>query len=323
TRTPGGDADLAAYALQRLAVGVEELGGEGTGADAGRVGLDHADHAVDPGGADAGAHADATGDRVGRGDEGIGPVVDVEHRGLGALEEDGLALVEHLVDHQRRVGDHRAQPLGVGEQLLDHRVDLDRAPVEDLGEQLVAGVEGCLHLFAQDLLVEEVGDPDADPVDLVGVGRTDAAAGGADLVLAQEALGDLVDGRVVGGDHVRVGAHHQGRQLDAALDQQVELAEERLGRDDDTVGDHAGRARREDATGEEVGRELLAVDHDRVAGVVAAGRAYDEVDVVGGGGQEVGRLALAFVAPLGAQNHDRGHRSPSRHKETAPGAQGT
>src|SRR5690606_21101426 len=71
TRTPGGDADLAAYALQRLAVGVEELGGEGTGADAGRVGLDHADHAVDPSGADAGAHADATGDRVGRGDEGI------------------------------------------------------------------------------------------------------------------------------------------------------------------------------------------------------------------------------------------------------------
>ena len=59
------------------------------------------------------------------------------------------------------------------------------------------------------VLVEDVGDPDADAVDLVGVRRPDAASRRTDLVLAQEALGDLVDRGVVRRDHVRVGADHE------------------------------------------------------------------------------------------------------------------
>ena len=43
--------------------------------------------------------------------------------------------------------------------------------------------------------------------------------------------------------------------------------------------------------------ELLAVAHDRVAGVVAALEADDDVGPLG---EQVGDLALAFVAPLGA-----------------------
>ena len=44
-------------------------------------------------------------------------------------------------------------------------------------------------------------------------------------------------------------------------------------------------------------------DHDRVAGVVAAARADAEVDGVLGG-EQVGRLALALVAPLGSEHDD-------------------
>ena len=233
--------------------------GNGPGADAGRVGLDHADDPVDPGRADAGAGADAAGDRVGRRHERVGAVVDVEHRRLGALEQHRLAVVERLVEQQRGVGDQRPQPVGVRQQLLDDRVDVDRAPVVDLGEQLVLHLERRLDLLAQDLLVEEVGDPDADAVDLVGVRRADAAAGRADLVLAEEALGDLVDGRVVRRDHVRVGAHHEAAHVDAAGDQRVELAEQRLRRDHHAVADHRGAAGGQDAARQQVGGELLAV----------------------------------------------------------------
>ena len=126
------------------------------------------------------------------------------------------------------------------------------------------------------------------------------------LALAEEALGDLVDGGVVRRDHVRVGADDQRRQVDAAGDERVELAEQRLRRDHDAVGDHAGRAGREDAAGQQVRRELLAVDDDRVAGVVAAARAHHEVDGLVGG-EQVGGLALALVAPLGTEDDDRGH----------------
>ena len=45
-------------------------------------------------------------------------------------------------------------------------------------------------------------------------------------------------------------------------------------------------------------------DDDRVAGVVAAVELHDVVDVLA---EQVGRLALAFVAPLGADENDRGH----------------
>ena len=66
------------------------------------------------------------------------------------------------------------------------------------------------HHLAQDLLVEEVLDADAEARDLVAVRRADAATGGADLGLAEEALGRLVESDVVRRDQVRVGADDAG-----------------------------------------------------------------------------------------------------------------
>src|SRR5213082_2773155 len=56
-----------------------------------------------------------------------------------------------------------------------------------------------------------------------------------------------------------------------------------------------------------MGGELLAVHHDGVAGVVAALVAHAVVD---GRPEQVGRLALPLIAPLGAEDHDRGHLPP-------------
>ena len=52
----------------------------------------------------------------------------------------------------------------------------------------------------------------------------------------------------------------------------------------------------------------LAVADDRVAGVVAALEAHDRIGVLG---EQVGDLSLAFIAPLGADDHDSGHRFSS------------
>ena len=52
----------------------------------------------------------------------------------------------------------------------------------------------------------------------------------------------------------------------------------------------------------------LAVAHDRVAGVVAALEADDDVRPLG---EQVGDLALAFVAPLGADENYSWHRMVS------------
>ncbi len=50
---------------------------------------------------------------------------------------------------------------------------------------------------------------------------------------------------------------------------------------------------------------FCVADDDRVAGVVAAVELHDVVDAAA---EQVGRLALALVAPLGADDGDRGHR---------------
>ena len=165
-------------------------------------------------------------------------------------------------------------------------------------------------LSLQDLLVEEVGHADADPVDLVGVRRTDAASGRADLLLAQEPLGDLVDRGVVRRDHVGVGADHQ--LVPSSTSRSISASSSRNSASGETTTPLAMtevQPRGQDAAGQQVGGELLPVDHDGVAGVVPAAGADAEVDRVLGG-EQVGRLALALVTPLGSEYDDRGHVSP-------------
>ena len=87
--------------------------------------------------------------------------------------------------------------------------------------------------------------------------------------------------------------------VDAARAQAVDLADQDRRVDDDAVADDAARARVEDARRDQVELELLLAADDRVAGVVAALEAHDDVGVLG---EQVDDLALALVAPLGADD---------------------
>src|SRR5699024_7762282 len=156
-------------------------------------------------GADARTGRRSPGGGRGGGHERVGAVVHVQHRGLAGFEHQGLALVQRVVQGQGGVGDHRPDAVGIGEELIGDLVDVGGPPVVDLQQDLVLQVEGAFDLVAQQVGVEQVGDADAHAAHLVGVGGPDTAAGGADLALAQEPFGDLVQGAVVRGDHVRAG----------------------------------------------------------------------------------------------------------------------
>ena len=90
--TAGDGAELVALLADLVARGVVLLGRERAAADAGRVGLDDAEPAVDCAGGHAGAGREAAGARVGAGDVRVAAVVDVEQRALGAFEEEAAAL---------------------------------------------------------------------------------------------------------------------------------------------------------------------------------------------------------------------------------------
>ena len=98
----------------------------------------------------------------------------------------------------------------------------------------------------------------------------------------------------------------QAADVDAAALEPLDLVEQHLRVDHDAVADRAGQARVEDPRRDQVELELLAVAHDRVAGVVAALKADHEVGLLG---EQVGDLALAFVAPLGAHYDYSWHRA--------------
>ena len=191
---------------QPLAVVVDEFGGEWSFAHAGDVGLGDGDDRSDARGWDARTCARTTGHCAAGRHEGIGAVVDVEHRCLSRLEQHRGAVVKGAVQQQRCVSNKGTESFCVAEQLADDVVDLDGAAVVHLEQQLVLLLQRALDLLPQDLLVEDVLHADADAVHLVGVGRTDAASGGSDLALAQEAFDDLVDHAVVRSDEVRVRA---------------------------------------------------------------------------------------------------------------------
>src|SRR5204863_3666160 len=80
---PGGGPHLAPALAKPLAELVLELRREWPRADARRVGLCDPPDLVDVPGPDAGTDAGRARDGVRRGDEGIGPVVEVKHRPLG------------------------------------------------------------------------------------------------------------------------------------------------------------------------------------------------------------------------------------------------
>ena len=125
------------------------------------------------------------------------------------------------------------------------------------------------------------------------------------FAVAEARLSSAVERDVVRHDHVRSAADPDARRVDAARREHVELADQGRRVDDDARADDGRDVRVEDARRDEVELEDLVAEHDRVAGVVAALVADDHRDLLG---EEVGRLALALVAPLEPDDHRGRHQ---------------
>ena len=105
---------------------------------------------------------------------------------------------------------------------------------------------------------------------------------------------------------MRVRGDMEAADVDPAPSQTLDLLEQHLRVDHDSVADRAGETRVQDPGGDQVELEFLAVAHDRVAGVVAALEADHEVGLLG---EQVDDLALTLVAPLGAHDDYSWHRT--------------
>ena len=148
----------------------------------------------------------------------------------------------------------------------------------------------------------EVADPDRAAADLVLIGRADAAPGGADLAGAaassRSASRSRWKGRISG--QVSAICRLSGVIATPCSRQLLDLGLQRPGIEHDAVADHRQRAA-DDARGQQRQLVGLVADDERVAGIVAALEADDDV---GAARQPVDDLALALVAPLAADHGD-------------------
>ena len=137
--------------------------------------------------------------------------------------------------------------------------------VEGLGAEERVGdgvllVAGVLDVRAEERGVEQVDDAQAAAMHLVLVGRADAAAGGADLRAAGSVLGGELDHAVVGQDDLgAVGDEELAIDREAGVFELLDLVEEGHGVEDDAVADDAFASGAENAAGDELQDELLAV----------------------------------------------------------------
>ena len=236
-----------------------------------------------------------------RGHEGIGAEVDVQQRALGALEQHVLVLVEGRVDEQAGVADEGLEAFAVAEQLVGDLVGIQHADVVALQQEV-------LLLQRRPRSCAPGSWRPAGPARGCRCARTCRRSRGRcrgrscrSCSCRAAARCTPIQEEVVRHDQMGVAADAQVVAADAPRSQSLDLAEQDVGVDHDAVADDAGLGLVEDAGRDEVELELLAVAHDRVAGVVAALVAHHHVGLLG---EQVGDLAFAFVAPLGA-DHDR------------------
>lgn len=178
----GADTPLAANLLQLGAGLAEVLGLEDALADARGVGLDDADDAVDLGGVEGQAGDDAAETGVAAGDVGVGAVVNVQHEGVGTLDEDLLIVVLGLLHELDGVDAVGRKLLAV---LLEARNLVLDVVLEQVAEALLVSAGELAQLALEGGLVEDFVDADTTAGGLGAVRGANAAAGGANLARAE------------------------------------------------------------------------------------------------------------------------------------------
>src|SRR5208282_4698745 len=162
-------AKFVAARADLLRIEIGHFGREGPAANARGVRLRDADNAGDASGSDAKAGGDAAGGGVRGGDVGIGAVVDVEHRSLRALEQNGFALVERIIQQNGGVRDEPAQMRGDFEILLEQTRSFQRVAVGGGADRVFLG-NHALELLAEPFGLEQIAHANAAPGHFVFVG---------------------------------------------------------------------------------------------------------------------------------------------------------
>ena len=207
----------------------------------------------------------------------------------------GLQACAHVLDQ-------RLDTLALREQVVEHPLEIEGLGAEVPAEHEVVEIECLAEARRESIALEQVGNAHGAARHLVLVGRADAAASRADGLVAAGAFTRAVQRLVPRHDDGAGRRYADARaNLDALELQRLDLLAQGVQGQHHAVADQAFYPGLQDAGRYQVQHGLLAVDDQRVAGVVAALEAHHRGCALR---EQVDDLALAFVAPLGADDDE-------------------
>src|SRR5437899_3881625 len=149
------------------------------------IGFHDADDAIHAMGRNAGAGAGAAGGGIGRGNERIGAVIDIEEGALRAFEQNILSALDGLMEEHNGVRHEGFQVIAGGSIIFVNLFEGKRAGAECF-EDFVVFVDLGLELPGEAIRVDQVEHAQTSSRGFVAVGWADAAFGSADFIFAFE-----------------------------------------------------------------------------------------------------------------------------------------
>ena len=220
---------------------------------------------------------------------------------MSTFEEHTLARLVGLVQSHHCVRHVRCQSFSSSAELGDHFFGVHGRNA-GLNDELVVELDALGHFLAQSIHITQRGAAQAYALHLVGVRRTNAPSGGADLLIATHRFTRLVQALVI--RHCQVGGFRNEQVLrgdrHALAAQFGDFDHEANGVQDHAIADHIEFRGPKDAAGHQMQNVLGAAADHCVSGVVAALGAHYHIAHLG---EIIDDFAFPFIAPLGA-NHD-------------------
>ena len=302
TLAPGHGAEFTATLTHAVAIRAEILGRERAGADAGGIGLGDPQHKADACRAGTGPGRGLAGNGVRGCNKRICAMVDVQHHALRAFEQHAAVVGTGLFQHPPALAGKGQDLVTDGQKPVKHRLRVCLRLAGGTKPDIVMR-RHRLELAAKRLFTGKVTKPNSAACHLVLIGRANAAAGGADLAGTAHRLTRMIDSLVKRQDQrggvgdnkaVRADLGPLAAKLGNFLDQMHRVDDNAVADDRQLAGAHnAGRQKRQ--------LVFHPADDKRMAGIMATLKTDNDV---GAARQPVHNLALAFIAPLGA---DYGH----------------
>ena len=279
---------------------IQKFRGERALAYTGGVRFDDAENILHHMGSDSGPDAGAAGSRMGRSNKWIGPVIAVQHGSLGAFEKHILSGFHELLYGVVCISYIGAELFCIAQIILQHGFIVETFhAVEFFQEQIL-----CFHIvfqfFCKRLFVHEIAHADTDTVDLICIAGSDAVLCGPDLAAPFSGFFCLIDTDMVWEYHLGAGGNLEMSGIDALIFQPFHFFEKTLRVHDYAGPDNADGAGIHNARGHQAKRICLASRNDCMTCVIAALGTNDYICLRC---KIIDNLALAFIAPLGTNNH--------------------